>query len=110
MKTSKDVSARLAQYKKQLIHAGFKRVSAYISLDLVLKLKSSKQQGECLGRTLERLLMGGSRIRPQFHTQEEILDKKNRQHIRTNANTEVPEVIRLKKLRMHNSINKKISS
>ncbi len=58
---------RLHEYRKRLTEAGFKRVSAYISFELIALLQSKKTSGECLGRTLERLLLGYVKIRPRYH-------------------------------------------
>jgi len=73
-----DSAQRLAAYRRRLEEAGFKRVSAYVSLDLITYLQSQKAQGECMGRTLERLLLGSARVRPQYYSEEEIADKEAR--------------------------------
>ena len=70
-----DSARRLAAYRQRLKEAGFKRVSAYVSLDLVAYLERQKAQGECIGRTLERLLLGNAKDRPQYYSDEEIAQK-----------------------------------
>lgn len=69
---------RLAVYRQRLRNAGFQRVSAYISLELVAFLQNEKRQGECLGRTLERLLLGSAKIRPQYYSDDDIAQKEAR--------------------------------
>lgn len=68
----KNHAKRLQEYRQLLKEAGFKRVSAYISFELIVFLKSKKQKGECLGRTLERLLLGNYKIRPGYHSDKDI--------------------------------------
>lgn len=58
---------RLHEYRQRLTEAGFKRVSAYISFELIAFLSSKKYKKECLGRTLERLLLGCAKTRPRYH-------------------------------------------
>lgn len=72
MSTANNNAQRLAAYRQRLREAGFRRVSAYVSLDLIAFLQSQKVQGECVGRTLERLLLGSARVRPQYYPDEEI--------------------------------------
>jgi len=69
---------RLAAYRRRLEEAGFKRVSAYVSLYLIVYLQSQKERGECLGRTLERLLLGVAKARPKYYSDEEIADEEAR--------------------------------
>lgn len=85
MNAQKVKNERLTRYQQRLHHAGFKRVSAYISNELVQKLQSLRQQGECLGRTLERILLGSPRLRPKFYTDKEV-EKRNVRKL-TQANT-----------------------
>lgn len=68
----KNNAQHLLQYRQRLTEAGFKRVSAYISFELIAFLQSKKTGGECLGRTLERLLLGYAKIRPRYHLDEVI--------------------------------------
>lgn len=69
---------QLAAYRKRLQEAGFKRISAYVSVDLILFLRSQRMEGECMGRTFERLLLGSARTRPQYHSDEKIKQKQVR--------------------------------
>ncbi|MBC7203442.1 MAG: hypothetical protein H5U29_07940, partial [Pusillimonas sp.] len=59
---------RLIAYRQRLAKAGFKRISAYVSRDLVVHLQLQKVQGECIGRTLERLLLGRVVDRPEYYS------------------------------------------
>ncbi|MDV2116470.1 hypothetical protein [Alcaligenes faecalis] len=72
MSTANNNAQRLAAYRQRLREAGFRRVSTYVSLDLIAFLQSQNVQGECVGRTLERLLLGSARVRPQYYSDEEI--------------------------------------
>ena len=78
MSTDSNNAQRLAAYRKRLREAGFQRISAYVSLDLITLLQSQKVQGECIGRTLERLLLGSAKVRPQYYSDEEITQKEAR--------------------------------
>jgi hypothetical protein len=57
---------RLKVYKSRMQQSGFKRLSLYVHPELAALLKAKRKQGECGGRTLERLLLGEARKRPQF--------------------------------------------
>ena len=57
---------RLKVYKARMNEAGFKRLSVYVHPDLAAVLKSEHEPGECGGRTLERLILGDARDRPNF--------------------------------------------
>lgn len=94
MNPRKNKNERLTRYRQRLYQAGFKRVSAYISSDLVLKLQNLRQQGECLGRTLERILLGSSRLRPQFYAPEEKINRKIRQLMQADTHYKAKKVIR----------------
>lgn len=65
----KSHAKHLHEYRQRLTEAGFKRVSAYISFELIAFLQSKKTGGECLGRTLERLLLGYVKTRPRYHSE-----------------------------------------
>lgn len=78
MNTTNKNAQRLAAYRKRLENAGFKRISAYVSLDLIAYLQSQKAQGECIGRTLERLLLGSIKNRPRYYSDEEMAQKEAR--------------------------------
>ena len=55
---------RLQAYKGRLREAGFKRLSPWVCPELATMLADARQPGECCGRTLERLLLGQARPRP----------------------------------------------
>jgi hypothetical protein len=57
---------RLKVYKDRMQQSGFKRLSLYVHPDLAALLKAKARPGDCGGRTLERLLLGEARKRPQF--------------------------------------------
>lgn len=78
MNEEKIEGRRLAAYRQRLREAGFKRISAYVSLDLLDFLRSRRAQGECVGRTLERLLLGSAKNRPPYYSDEEIAKKESR--------------------------------
>ncbi|MDN0074025.1 hypothetical protein QU481_03865 [Crenobacter sp. SG2303] len=55
---------RLKKYKAKMAAAGFKRLSIYVCPELVELLAKKRLPHECGGRTLERLLLGKARKRP----------------------------------------------
>ena len=57
---------RLKVYKVRMKQSGFKRLSIYVHPDLVEFLNRARKSNECGGRTLERLLLGEARKRPNF--------------------------------------------
>lgn len=57
---------RLKRYKARMKGEGFKRLSVWVHPDLANQLASERKQGECTGRTLERLVLGEARKRPHF--------------------------------------------
>lgn len=57
-------AARLKRYKEKMKQAGFRRLCIYASGELVELIDREGQQGECRGRTLERLLLGEAEKRP----------------------------------------------
>jgi len=57
---------RLEKYKGRMRTAGFKRLSAWVCPELMAMLTAERQQGECGGRTLERLLLGEASKRPDY--------------------------------------------
>jgi len=60
-------SAELLElHKVRMKDAGFRRMSAWVSNALRDKLAQERRQGECTGRTLERLLLGEAAKRPAF--------------------------------------------
>jgi len=66
-KPSRRYSAELLElHKVRMKNAGFRRMSAWLSNALRDKLAQERRQGECTGRTLERLLLGEAATRPAF--------------------------------------------
>jgi len=64
---SRRYSAELLElHKVRMKNAGFCRMSAWVSDTLRDKLAEERRQGECTGRTLERLLLGEAAKRPAF--------------------------------------------
>jgi hypothetical protein len=57
---------RLKVYKSRMEQSGFKRLSVYVHPELAAKLKAEHRPGECGGRTLERLILGEAKKRPNF--------------------------------------------
>lgn len=80
MAKNEELARRLAAYQGRLTEAGFKRISAYVSADLVALLQRQKVKGECTGRTLERLLLGSAAVRPTYYTEAESEARAARQH------------------------------
>ncbi len=62
---------RLAKYRQKMTNAGFRRLSFYGCPKLVRLLHAERQPTECLGRTLERLLLDEVAKRPAYWTAEE---------------------------------------
>jgi hypothetical protein len=79
MAKNEELACRLSAYQGRLTEAGFKRISAYVSADLVALLQRQKVKGECTGRTLERLLLGRAAVRPTYYTEAESMVKTVRQ-------------------------------
>ena len=59
---------RLEKYKAKMRAAGFKRLSVWVCPELTAKVAAERQSHECGGRTLERLLLGEARKRPDYWT------------------------------------------
>lgn len=78
---------RLAQYKGKMRAAGFKRLSVWVCPELALMLTAERKQHECMGRTLERLLLGESRKRPPYWDAPEFPD--HYAHAREGGNSSV---------------------
>lgn len=57
---------RLKRYKTRMKQEGFKRLSVWVHPELAAKLTKERDWGECTGRTLERLLLGEAKTRPNF--------------------------------------------
>ena len=62
---------RLKTYKVRMKQAGFKRLSIWVHPDLAAKLMTERRLCECTGRTLERLLLGEAKRRPNFPNGDE---------------------------------------
>lgn len=57
---------RLAEYKKRMRAAGFKRLSVWVCPELARMLATERKPHECGGRALERLLLGQACKRPGY--------------------------------------------
>lgn len=57
---------RLALHKRRMKNAAFRRISMWVSGELAEMLAKERRQGECGGRTLERLLLGEAAKRPTY--------------------------------------------
>jgi len=64
-KVSKNAE-RLAKHKGKMREAGFKRLSVWVCPELAKMLAAERLPYECGGRTLERLLLGEARKRPDY--------------------------------------------
>lgn len=62
---------RLRKYKADMTNAGFRRLSFYACPKLQKFLDAKHEPSECLGRTLERLLLGKAAKRPEYWTAAE---------------------------------------
>ena len=62
---------RLKKYRAKMNAAGFKRLSFYASKELDELIRRERQPYECGGRTLERLLLGEAKPRPEYWTRQE---------------------------------------
>lgn len=67
---------RLKKYRAKMTAAGFKRLSLYAAPELAALLRRERQPSECMGRTLERLLLGQASNRPDYYTRSEIAAKR----------------------------------
>ena len=62
---------RLKKYRAKMTASGLKRLSLYAAPELDELLRKERQPSECMGRTLERLLLGKARQRPEYWTATE---------------------------------------
>ncbi|MGX6570436.1 hypothetical protein [Cupriavidus necator] len=63
--------ARLRKYEADRKEAGFREIRPCVHEDFLVKIKELRLPGECMGRTLERLILGEAVPRPPFWTPEE---------------------------------------
>lgn len=68
MASNKD---RLKRYREKMAANGFKRLSFYAAPELVELIAKERKPSECGGRTLERLLLGEAKPRPEYWTRQE---------------------------------------
>ena len=68
MASNKD---RLQRYREKMAANGFKRLSFYAAPELVELIAKERKPSECGGRTLERLLLGEAKPRPEYWTRQE---------------------------------------
>lgn len=66
-----DNKERLRRYRAKMTAAGFKRLSFYAAPELAELIARERKPSECGGRTLERLLLGEAKPRPQYWTAAE---------------------------------------
>lgn len=62
---------RLKRYREKMAANGFKRLSFYAAPELVELIAKERKPSECGGRTLERLLLGEAKPRPEYWTRQE---------------------------------------
>lgn len=67
---------RLKRYRAKMNANGFKRLSFYAAPELVALINRERQPSECGGRTLERLLLGEAKKRPEYWTASERATKR----------------------------------
>lgn len=68
---------RLKKYRTKMNANGFKRLSFYAAPELVELINRERQPSECGGRTLERLLLGEAKKRPEYWTAAERAAKRS---------------------------------
>lgn len=66
---------RLKRYREKMAANGFKRLSFYAAPELVELIAKERKPSECGGRTLERLLLGEAKPRPDYWTAAERAQK-----------------------------------
>ena len=66
---------RLKRYRVKMTDNGFKRLSFYAAPELVELIAKERKPSECGGRTLERLLLGEAKPRPEYWTAAERAQK-----------------------------------
>ncbi len=66
---------RLKRYREKMADNGFKRLSFYAAPELVELIAKERKPSECGGRTLERLLLGEAKPRPDYWTAAERAQK-----------------------------------
>jgi len=66
---------RLKRYRAKMADNGFKRLSFYAAPELVELIAKERKPSECGGRTLERLLLGEAKPRPDYWTAAERAQK-----------------------------------
>ena len=72
MASNKD---RLKRYREKMAANGFKRLSFYAAPELAELIAKERKPSECGGRTLERLLLGEAKPRPEYWTAAERAQK-----------------------------------
>ena len=59
----------LKRHHARMRDAGFKRLAYWVHPDLLAEIRKLRKPAECGGRTLERLLLGTAKPRPEFWKQ-----------------------------------------
>lgn len=62
---------RLKAHKVRMRAAGFELISAWVCPELATLLRATRRPGECRGRTLERMILGQAKPRPEYWTEGE---------------------------------------
>lgn len=78
-------SERLKRYKSRLKAAGFRRLSVWVSAELIETISTQRLPAECRGRTLERLLLGDIARRPEYRTDAELRDGRQGRTVTSSA-------------------------
>lgn len=68
----------LAAHRARLKQAGFRRISCWISPELQTRLWKTRRYKDCVGRQLERLILGKAAARPAFWSDEELAAREQR--------------------------------
>lgn len=84
MTTTTTNAERLKKYRAKMDAAGFKRLSLYAAPELDALLRRERQPSECMGRTLERLLLGQAIKRPDYYTRVEMAARAAKRAARLN--------------------------
>ena len=75
---------RLKKYRAKMDAAGFKRLRLYAAPELAELLHRERQPSECMGQTLERLLLGQAAKLPDYYTRAEMAARAAKRAARLN--------------------------
>lgn len=82
---------KLREHRARLANAGFRRLTAYVSADVVALLERHRWPHESTGQLLDRLLLGKPIARPHLRTEAEYDDGRIRRAIRQIEHSMRPE-------------------